>query len=377
MSVRVLAFHLLLPMATILAACSDQEPIKKADAPPAAVVVTEIQQRAITLQDKFIGRVEATAKVELRARVQGFLKSRNFEEGSEVQQGAVLFEIEPDRYQALVDQSHSSIAANKARLTEADLRLKRFRKLRKSGTVSQQDLDEAVAAELSARASVEGSEAALAQAELDLSYTQIIAPFTGQIGASAYDEGNLVGPDSGVLATLIDLQTVDVPFNVSEVAYLQFVKARQNRAADGEGKIKVTLTLVLGDETMYPHTGEFLFIDNQVNRGTGTLTIWARFANPDRLLRPGMFVTLAINRDQDKQATLVPQTAVQTTQGGHSVLLVDAGNKVEQRAVKLGARNGSDWVVLEGLSPGEQVIVQGMQKTKPGETVKPTLIDQR
>lgn len=368
---RFMTRSLLLPLPFILVACDDAGQSAAPASPPPAVLVSDVRQVPVQLRTTFVGRTEAKRRVELRARVQGFLKAVDFQEGGAVETDDSLFSIEPDRYQAQVQQARAKIAADEAQLTDARLKRKRYEKLRASRSVSQQDLDATVAAEQAARAAVDASKAALKLTELDLAYTTIRAPFSGQIGKSAYDVGNLVGPDAGVMATIVDLDEVLVRFTVSDVEYLDYrrrVAERANQGIDRPDR-EARPHLLLADGMRYPHPGRFAFIDNEIDPGTGTLALRASFPNPEHLLRPGQFVTVELEQLDAEQALVVPQSAVQTSQAGHSALVVNAESLVEQRAIKLGESWGDQWIVLDGLDAGEQVIVEGLQKARAGQTV--------
>ncbi|MGY8871295.1 MAG: efflux RND transporter periplasmic adaptor subunit [Pseudomonadales bacterium] len=339
--------------------------------PPPSVIVTDVISQQIAGGTVFIGRTHATEKVDLIARVQGFLKAKHFAEGSSVKKGDVLYEVETERYDAQVAQSKAKVAADRAKQTEASLQLKRLRALSKKRLASRQDLDAAVASEQAARAGVQESKAKLQDTELNLSYTKIIAPFSGQIGAAAVDVGNLVGPESGVLATIIDLSEMDVTINISDTQYLAFTKLTAQRAEEGKAELNIVPKLILADGSEYSQEGVVRFIGNEVEAATGTIPLTIRFPNPTQLLRPGLFVTVNMSSAETEALLTVPQSSVQTGQGGYSVLVVGADNKVEQRVIQLGERTGNDWVVVAGLKIGERIIVEGLQKAKPGRTVNP------
>jgi membrane fusion protein (multidrug efflux system) len=250
-------------------------------------------------------------------------------------------------------------------------------------------VDEAEAEVLVREAAIQTAKAAIAQAQLDVDYTQVTAPISGRIDVASYTVGNLLGPDSGVLATINMLDPIHVAFSISETWYLELIKgdiADKRRPGAGEdSEIKrggdeaeefphVPL-IRLPDGTMYEHEGEFDFVDNKVDERTGTIIVRALFDNPDRLLLPGQFVTIVIERREAKDAVVIPQAAVLTDQGGHYVLLVNSENKVETRRIKTGQRFGATWTVDEGLQAGERIILYGVQKVRPGVEVKPEVTE--
>lgn len=358
---------LLAPFLVGIAGCNQQSstPVST-PLPPPAVVTTAVKTQAIALGTHFVGKTEAVAKVDLRARVQGFLKASHVQEGRLVEAGTLMYEIEPDRYDAQKAQAVAQVSADRARLADARAKLQRLEQLSAKKLASRQDLDAAKANEQAAIAALQVSQAKVQQAELDLSYTRIEAPITGFMGASEVDVGNLVGGDGAVLSTLVDLSSIDVTIHVSDKDYLAF---RKQSAEDDPQSFNITLELSDGEH--YPHSGEVRFVGNQIDDATGSLPVTLRFPNPDTLLRPGMFVNVRMGKTRLEKGLVIPQSAVQSSMGGYSVLLVNGDNQVEQRTVTLGQRIGSDWLVMSGLNAGEQVIVEGLQKAKPGITVTP------
>ncbi len=358
---------LAIPVAIALAAgCTEQQ--TPVEMPPPAVSVHEVTAGSPAIHREFIGRVDAPDRVDLRARVSGILQARNFEEGARVERDQLLFEIERDAYQAQVDQAAAQVASAEAQVADAEVRLSRMEQLGVNRSVSQQDVDEARAAAQVARAGVEGSKAALQQATLNLDHTRITAPVAGRIGEANVDTGNLVGPDSGVLATIVSLDPVHVHFTLSDVEYL----ALRRRVAEDGAAPNIEPALRLSDGTEYPHPGRIELIANEIDPGTGTLTARAVFPNPDELLRPGQFVTVVFEGSAPEAVPLVPQAAVLSGQSGRSVMVVGDDNVVEQRAIETGEASGDMWVVTSGLAAGERVVVRGLQKIRDGMTVDVT-----
>lgn len=358
----------------LLSGCPSGEQQPKAAAPP-AVGVIEVGKQEVNPFFEFVGKVRAAESVALRARVTGFLQERSFDEGGVVEQDQVLFKIEPEQYRATLAQADAELAAAKASLNRAQVDLDRYKKLVKAKNVSQQKVDEAAAEVLVQEATVQTAQANIQKAQLNVDYTQVVAPIAGRIDLAAFDVGNLIGPESGVLATINRMDPIKVAFSIAETWYLELVQADRAAKRGGESVEEFThVPLVrLPNGELYAHKGRFDFADNKVDENTGTVLIRAEFPNPDRILLPGQFVTLVIERKEAIEAVMIPQAAVLTDQGGAYVLLVDAADKVESRRISTGQRFGPDLVVTEGLEPGERVILYGVQKVRPGLTVKPEL----
>ncbi len=333
-----------------------------------SVVVTEAAERDITPQFSYVGRIEPFERVELRARVEGFLEQRNFREGSEIAEGDVLFVIEKAPYEVVVRQREADLVGANATLENASANFERQQTLVERGTVSEATLDESRAALGTSRAQVLQAEAALESAKLDLSYTEVTSPVEGRISRARYSVGNLVGPNSEPLATVTKVDPIYVEINVSEK---DLVEARR-QGIDLEDP-PVAPSLVLSDGSDYPHSGEFDYLDPEVSQSTDTVTARAVFPNPERLLLPGQFVTVIVKQKDPVSAIMVPQSAVQRDQVGYFVLVVDRADKVEQRRVEVGNQVGTDWVVSNGVTVGERIITQGLQKVRPEMVVNPVL----
>ena len=363
LAVRVAVTASIIALGLCISGCeSDTEPNQSAAALPSPVVtVARVVRKDVTPSFEYIGRIEAVDRVELRARVEGYLEVRNFREGRDVVEGDVLFQIESEPYEAVVDQRKADLARAQATLTNAELTLKRNDELRKKGTVSQAALDDAIAAEAEARAVVLQARAALRRSQLDLDYTKVLSPITGRVGRAAFSVGNLVGPESGALATVVSLDPIYVTIAVSEK---DLIEARK-RGIDLDNP-RVAPSLKLADGTAYAEAGYFDFLDNQVDLTTDTITARAVFPNPDKVLWPGEFVTVSVRQKEPLAALVVPQAAMQEDQSGRYVLVVDETGKVTIRKVTTGQQVGTDWIIESGLEKGEQVIVQGAQKVRPG-----------
>jgi membrane fusion protein, multidrug efflux system len=415
--------NLWLALATVVlavagAACSSKGGEKHENTPPPpTVVVAEVTQKTVPIYSEFVGQTKAEETVELRARVEGVLQHVYFREGSAVKKGQLLFTIDKRPFAAALEsaralavkaasdlaqaqqrtdvlQAQAQLADAQAVLTKADQDVNRLAPLAKEKAVTEQDLDAALATQKSARATVasrqanltnleaavkytierakaevSASKARVTQAELDLSYCDIHAPISGIIGFLQVDEGNLVGRnDATLLATVSASDPLLVDFNVSENEYLKLTDPE----TAGKKTHDFSFDLMLSDESVHPHQGKFRVLDRSVDPATGTLKAEAAFPNPGSYLRPGQFARLRVAVAQRENAILIPQRAVQDLQGAKTVMIVDNENKVALRTVKLGDKADKDVVVLEGLSGGERVIVEGMQKVRPGGQVNPS-----
>ena len=356
----------MLPMPAVLvfvaplAAC-DQAAEAPADvsAPPPAVTVISLQPTEVTPGFSFNGRVVAVDEVQLRARVTGFLEERLFEEGADVDAGDLLFVIEKAPYQAVVEQRRAELASAEANRANTSAQLQRGEELVNNNNIPQAEVDQRRAADQMAAAQILEAQAALKQAQLNLGYTEIRAPIAGRISRADFSSGNLVGPDSGVLATIVSQDPIYVTFPVSQRQLLA------HRGERGDPVVRVTLP----DGALYEHPGKLNFLDVQVDPGTDTLTVRAELPNPDRVLIDRQFVGVRVERGEPRRVLAVPQAAIQVNQAGPYVLVVGNEDKVEARRVRLGALEGVQVVVEDGLNDGDRVIIEGIQKVRPGMAV--------
>ena len=355
-------------LALLLAAGCEKE--QKAQAPPPpAVEVVEVIQKDVPVYTEWVATADGLVNATIRAQVNGYLLRQNYREGEFVQEGQVLFEIDPRPFQAAVDAAKGALAQAQARWETAKATLTRVRPLAARNAVSQKDLDDAVGAEASTRAALESARAQLEDAQLNLEFTRIASPVSGIAGIAKAQIGNLVGP--GQVQELTTVSTVDpikVYFSISEQEYLRFragsaSQARQLRAP------QVPLELILADGSVYPHKGRISLADRQVDVKTGTLRIGSLFPNPGNLLRPGQFALVRATMETKKGALLVLQRAVTELQGKFLVAVVGSDNSVELRPVTPAERVGSLWVIDKGLKPGETVVVEGVQKVRTGVRV--------
>ncbi|HJU19396.1 MAG TPA: efflux RND transporter periplasmic adaptor subunit [Stellaceae bacterium] len=338
-------------------------------APPPAVTVAPVAVEDVAPVYTFIGHVTAIHSVKIVPRVTAFIDSVPVRQGSEVKAGQVLFQLQKAQYQAAVQAAQAKLLSAQAGLRQAQLAYQRAAQLSARGFEAQANLDQATATRDQAQASVLSAQADLTQAQLDLGYCTITSPIAGRIGAVTLTKGNLVTPSTPALATVNQLDPIRVVFSVS---YRVIVGVEQKTGASS-GQIASTLTvrLKLPDGSLYKPTGKIAFQNNQVDTATGTVSVYADFPNPNRLLLPGAYVTVEVHRAKPQEQPLVPAAALQTEQGGSFVLVVGPDDRVEQRRVTLGPQIAQSFIVEKGLSGGERVIVAGVQKVKPGETVNP------
>lgn len=354
---------------TLLMACKDKAPAPP-QAPPEVAVVT-MSPTSLTVNTEFPGRLEAARTAEVRARVAGVVLKRYFTEGSLVKAGERLYQIDPALFNANIASAKAALERSEALALTASAKAARYQALIESNAVSQQEYDEAMAAKAQAHAEANISKAALAKAQLDLSYANVTAPISGRIGRALVTEGALVGQDGATPLALIQAITpMYVLFNqpASEVARMKQAIARgELKSVDQQTAVQ----LILDDGQIYPEKGKLLFTDITVDPSTAMVTLRAEFANPNQTLLPGAFMRIRLNQGIDEHALLVPQQAVNRSEQGTSVLVVGAGDKVEPRVIKIGAAKGDAWLVEEGLHVGDRVIVEGVQKAPPGTVVKP------
>jgi membrane fusion protein (multidrug efflux system) len=335
---------------------------------PPVVTVLAVTEAEVNPPTEHVGRIEAIQAVDLRARVPGYLEAVKFQEGSDVRAGDLLFGIEQAPYLASVNAARAKVASAEAALTNTSQYLRRLQAVR-SGGVSASDLEAAVSDELKAKALLQEAKASLEQAELDLGYTIIKAPISGRIGRTAFTKGNLVGPDSGALARIVQIDPIRVVYSVSENDYAAVKTSHQDMTPE-QLRQELVPRLKLSNGELYPAAGKLAFADNEVDAGTGTIAVWAEFKNPHAILLPGQYVTVLLSLSNPRRLPVVPQSAVQEDREGRYVFVVDGDNKVQQRRITTGAVSGVNWAVEAGLMAGETVIVQGVQKVRPGQVVE-------
>ena len=346
-------------------------PAAAAQPPAPAVGVRVATMKGVSQSFEFVGRIKATDKVEIRARVEGFLQKVLFKEGQDVKAGDLLYQIEKVQFQAAVDQAKANVAVAEAELTRAKLEYDRALDLSKRQFSPQSQVDQNKAALDTAAGRLMQLKAALTQAEVNLDYTDIRAPIDGRIGRTTHTVGNLVNPATGVLATIVSQDPIYVLFPVS-VRDLEAIREARRKDGGGMAKIDIRVRLPSGQE--YPHPGVWNLTDPQVDPQTDTLIMRATIPNPERTLTDGQFVTAIIRERQEAPRLVVPQAALQVDQSGYYVLVVNDQDKVEQRRVQTGPQLGTDVVVTSGVKEGEKVIVDGIQKVRPGQVVQETIL---
>jgi len=340
--------------------------------PPPEVQVAEVVQRDVPIYIELVGSTLGSEDVEIRSRVEGYLVSINFTEGTLVRKGQLLYKIDPQPFLVAIDQAKANLATAQAGLEKTNNDVARYKPLFEKQAVSKQELDNALSAQEAALAQVDARKAAVAQAQLDLGYTNIASPVDGVIGTTQKKVGSLVGRGETVLNTVSQLNPILFRCAIAEAEYLRLARRGADRDKSLEKKFGVEL--ILADGTVFPHKGRLDAIERAVDPTTGTLTGQFRFPNPEDILRPGQYGKARLVTDVKEGAVLVPQLAVQEIQGLYSVMVVKPDATVEQRMVKAGERVGNLWIIDSGLKPGEKVIVEGLQKVKPGVKVAAKLV---
>jgi RND family efflux transporter MFP subunit len=347
------------------AACSKKE--ASTPPPPPEVQVAEVVQKDVPIYIELVGSTLGSEDVEIRARVEGYLVSINFTEGSFVRKGQLLYKLDPKPFEVAIDQAKANLATAQAGLGKTNNDVARYKPLFEKQAVSKQELDNALSAQQAARAQVDAHKAAVAQAQLNLGYTNITSPVDGVIGTTQTKVGSLVSRGVTLLNIVSQLNPILFRCAIAEAEYLRLARLGANRDKSLEKKYGVEL--ILADGTIFSHRGRLDAIERAVDPTTGTLTGQFRFPNPEQLLRPGQYGKARLVTEVKEGAVLVPQLAVQERQGLYSVMVVKPDATVEQRTVKTGERVGNLWIVDSGVRPGEKVIVEGLQKVQPGAKV--------
>jgi RND family efflux transporter MFP subunit len=338
--------------------------------PPAPeVLVTTVAPRDVPRVLERVATLDGFINANINAQVQGYIVSRDYQEGSVVKKGDLLFQIDPRPFEAALAQAKGTLAKDQANQVKADADERRALDLFNRRVISDQERDTAIAAAGSTRANVEADAAAVKQAEINLGYTKITAPIDGVAGFTNNQVGDLVGPSTGALTTMSEIDPIKAIVTAGEGPFTDFV-SRHPDETERQAYIKsLDFELILSSGNVYPRKGKFYALDRNLDVKTGSIRYEVTFPNPGNILRPGQFGKVRFVADMKKGAIVVPQEAVNELQGSYQVAVVDQNNKVSIRPVKMGERIGAMWEVTEGLKPGDKVVVQGLQKAREGSTV--------
>lgn len=365
-SLLVLRLSVITVFAFALAGCGRSHAAFKL--PDTEVLVAPPLQQDVPVHSEWVATLDGYVNAEIRPQVSGYIINQNYKEGSVVRKGQVLFEIDPRPFQATLDRANGELAQAEAQLAKSTIDVERDTPLAAQKAVPKEKLDNEIQAKRAAEAAVESSKAAVERAQLDLGWTKVTSLVDGVAGICEVQMGNLVGPPVR-LTSVSQVDPIKVYFPVSEQEYLR----AKHVSTTGQpiDLFDSSPELILADATVYPHKGKILLTDRQVDTNTGTIRLVAAFPNPGNVLRPGQYGRVRIQTSFKKGALLVPQSAVKEIQGGYQVALVGADNKASIHPVKAGEKTGAMWVIDEGLKPGDEVIVEGVEKVKDGTPVVP------
>src|SRR5438477_1968439 len=366
---RPFALSALLICGLLIDSCSK----KPAQAPVSApeVLVTTVQPRDVPRVLERVATLDGFINANIKAQVQGYIISRDYKEGSVVNKGDLLFQIDPRPFEAALAQAKATLAKDQANQAKGDADEKRALDLFNKKVISDQERDTAVAAAGSSRANVQADEAAVKQAELNVGYTKVTSPVEGVAAIATAQVGDLVGPSTGTLTSVSQLDPIKAVVTAGEGPFTDFISRHPDPDERQRYVNSLEFELVLGDGKVYPQKGKFYALDRNLDPKTGSIRYEVTFPNPANALRPGQFGKIRFVADMKKGAMVVPQEAVNELQGSFQVTVVDQDNKASIRPVKMGERIGALWEVTDGLKPGDHVIVQGSQKVREGSTVTP------
>jgi len=375
----------LIVLALIVAALRPSRKALGAQPSTPDVEVVQVEKKDVPIYAEWIGTLDGLVNADVRAQVTGYLLKQGYQEGAYVEQGQLLFQIDPRPFQAALDQAQGQLAQAQAALANAravqrrtELDVQRYTPLAEQQAASQQDLDNSVQNNLAAIATVETAkaqiktyEAAVETAKINLDFTRLIAPIDGIAGQAQLQVGALVTPSSGIVTSVSTVNPIKVYFTVGEPQYLEWRRRFPTEESRLQADKELRLQLILADGSTYPYQGKFYFADRQVDESTGAIRIAGLFPNSNRVLRPGGYAKVrAVIRTQPG-ALLVPQRAVSELQGGYQVAVVDGDNKVNVRTVTVGDRVGNQWIIASGLNPGDRVVAEGVQRMRTGVHVNP------
>lgn len=358
-------------MLVLLSACAREEP----PAPVVQVVVDRVVEIPYQPKREYVGRLQARDDVAIQARISGYLMTREFVEGQVVKAGQVLYTIDSSEYDAALARARAELSAALAARSNAERNFRRGSELLPKGAISQAEMDNLTASKLDSDALLESARAQVTSAEVNLGYTTITAPITGRIGRSIVSVGDLVGPNTGDLTTLVSIDPIEALFQVSETTYVATLQGQLDKDLDTERLRKLEVTLQLANGVVYPEAGHIDYFANRVDADTGTLEARAVIPNPHALLVPGQYVRVILQRTESMKGLFIPQAAVQVDQQGSYVLTVEGDEQVVRHNVDLGDRMGERVMVQGGLQAGDRVMVRGLQLVRPGMSVQVRYLD--
>ncbi len=348
--------------------CEKKEPPKPA---PLKVQVATVTPQDVPIYQQWIGTLDGYPNAQIRAQVSGYLIKQDYTEGGAVKKGDLLFEIDPRPFQATLDAAKAKLAQDVAQSGKTELDVKRFTPLAREQAVSQEELDDAVQANLGAQAAIQADKAAVESATLNLEFCRITSPVDGIAGTALAQIGDLVSPGGALLTTVSTVNPMRVYFSMSEQDYLDFNRKFTNSASMDSFQSELQLQLIFSDGSIYPTPGKWLFTGRQVDINTGTLQVAGIFPNPSHLLRPGQYGKVRAKVETRHNVVLLPQRAIMESQGAYQVAIVNETNGVHVKSVQVGDQIGKDWLINSGVEPNERVIVEGGQRVKEGTLVDP------
>lgn len=357
----------------IFVSCSQKQ--KPSKMPIQDIPVVKVIKHDVPIYEWYVGQIYGSKDIPIRARVDGFLESIEFQEGSKVEKGQLLYTIDPQSLEEASNAQKSKVAEAQTNLSKARADLDRIKPLAESKAVSQSDLDAAQAAYDAAMANLKAAKANLRSSDINLSYTKVVSPIDGIIGKTEAQVGEYVGksPNPVILNTVSEIDTVLVKFSITEAQYIQIARRYAQNLKKGERRVDEVpgVQLMLADESMYEYDGVVDFIDRNINESTGSLMVQASFPNPDVLLRPGLYCKIKVQTDIKKDAIIVPQRCIMEMQGQFSVFVVSDSNTVSVKPIHIAYKAGDLAAITDGLEPGQQVVIDALQKVRNGMKVNP------
>lgn len=364
---RIVLVSSVLICGSLFVGCS-RKPAQTAPPPP-EVLVTTVTPHDVPRVLERVATLDGFINANINAQVQGYIVSRDYQEGGVVKKGDLLFQIDSRPFEAALAQAKGTLAKDKANQVKADADEKRALDLFKKKVISDQERDTAIAAAQAGRANIEADEASVKQAELNLGYTRVISPIDGVAAIATAQVGDLVGPSTGTLTTVSQIDPIKAVVSAGEAPFTDFVTRHPDPAERAEYVKTLQFELILGNGSVFQQKGKFYALDRSLDPKTGSIRYEVTFPNPGNILRPGQFGKVRFVADIKKGAMVIPQEAANELQGSYQVAVVDQDSKVSIRPVKMGERIGAMWEVTEGLKPGDKVVVQGLQKAREGSTV--------